>query len=143
MKIIPSDFVVPRAFLSLDNYANLSAAHPWVDASQFKSFLLVAVLGANGSTTTTIRVQQAKNVLGSGFKDVTGKTYVHADPATGQRIIWFSVRSDELDVANGYYFIRLRVEVTGGTTVQWTGVTFGFEPLSGSAIDYKLSEVLN
>jgi hypothetical protein len=48
-----------------------------------------------------------------------------------------------LDVANGYYFIRLRVEVTGGTTVQWTGVTFGFEPLSGSAIDYKLSEVLN
>ena len=143
MKIIPSDFIAPRGLLSLDNYANLSAAHPWVDASKFKSWLLVAVLGSNGSTTTTVKVQQAKDVLGAGVKDVTGKSYVHADPNTGQRIIWFSVRAEELDVANSYRYLRLRVEVTGGTTVQYTAVTFGVEPLSGSAIEYKISECLN
>jgi hypothetical protein len=129
--------------LSLDNYANLSAAHPWVDVAFSKSWYLVFTLGNNGATSIVFKVQQAQNVLGTGVKDVPGKSYTHTDSATGQRIFTHVIKSEELDGANGYRYLRGRVEVTGGTSTYITGILYGFEPLSGSAHANRISEVLN
>ena len=143
MKVIPNDLVATRGFLSLDNYANLSAAHPWVDASIAKSWYMVFTLGNNGATSIVFKVQQAQNILGTGVKDVPGKSYTHTDSATGQRIFTHVIKSEELDGANGYRYLRGRVEVTGGSSVYLTGILYAFEPLSGTAKSYQISEVLN
>ena len=143
MKVIPTDFVIPRAMLSLDNYSNLSAAHPWVNASQFRSWYMVFILGTNGATSINFKMQQATSVLGSGNKDIVGKIYTHADAATGQRIFTHVIKSEELDQANGFSWIRGRVEVTGGTSTQVTGILYGFEPVQRTAKEYAIVEVLN
>jgi hypothetical protein len=142
MNALPMERITPRGFLSLDNYANLSAAHPWVDAGQFRSWLCVAVLGANSSPSIVVKLQQAKDVLGTGVKDIAGKTYTHADSATGQRLVLINLLNEELDTASGYRYARLRVEVTGGTTTQLTGVMLGCDPRFGKAQDDRISEVL-
>jgi hypothetical protein len=145
MKIIPSDFIVPRGILTTDNYANLSASHPWIHVGygSFRSWMVVFQLGNNGATSITFKVQQAKDVLGTGVKDLTGQSYTHADPGTGQRLIAFRFKSEDLDVNNGFRVIRGRVEVTGGTSVYVSAITYGFEPSTGSAWDSRISEVLN
>jgi hypothetical protein len=142
MNAQPIEKITPRGFLSLDNYANLSAAHPWVDAGQFRSYLFIAVLGANSSSSVLVNLQQAKDVLGSGAKDISGKTYTHADAATGQRLIVINLQNEELDTILGYRYARLRVEVTGGTTTQLTGLMLGCDPRFGKAQDDRISEVL-
>ena len=63
MNALPMERVTPRGFLSLDNYANLSAAHPWVDAGQFRSWLFVAVLGANSSPSRIPRKNGSTNLV--------------------------------------------------------------------------------
>jgi hypothetical protein len=146
MKILASDFIVPRAMLSMDNYANLSAAHPWVlvgGGGQFRSWMVVFQLGNNGATSITFKVQQAKDVLGTGVKDLTGQSFTHADPGTGHRLFTFRFKSDDLDVNNGYRVLRGRVEVTGGTSTYVSAVTYGFEPSTGAAWDNRISEVLS
>ncbi|MCY2938797.1 MAG: hypothetical protein NTV55_10620 [Planctomycetota bacterium] len=142
MKALPIENVTARGFLSLDNYANLSAAHAWTDAGQFRSWLFIGVLGANSSPSVLVKVQQAKDILGTGVKDIPGKSYTHADAATGQRIVLINLLNEELDTALGYRFARLRVEVTGGTTTQMTGLMLGCDPRFGRAQDDKLAEVL-
>ena len=146
MKILASDFIVPRAILSTDNYANLSAAHPWVTVAsggQFRSWMVVFQLGNNSSPSITFKVQQAKDVLGTGVKDLTGQSYTHADQTTGHRLFVFRFKSDDLDVNNGFRVLRGRVEVTGGTSTYVSAITYGCEPSVGAAWDNRISEVLN
>lgn len=139
----------PRGFLTLDNYAGLSASHPWVNVCStsntggvFDEWMMLFILGANSSTSITFKLQQAKDGLGAGVKDVPGKVKVFAEPATSQRMFLIGCRSDQLDTANGYKFLRARIEVTGGTTTNITGVLFGFEPVNGTASKHAITEAI-
>ena len=136
-------------FLSLDNYATLSAAHSWRDINTaktqeraFHSYLAIAILGANSSSQVVFKLQQARDILGTGVKDVPGKSYTHRDVATGQRLYMINLKYNELDTLNGYSHVRLRVEVVGGTTTSMTGLLLGIDPMVGSAEAINLAEVM-
>ena len=143
-----TDRIAARGFLSLDNYANLSAAHPWVDVSTvlgnftFHSYLFIAIIGTNSSSQIVFKLQQAKDVLGSAAKDIPGKSFTQMDSATGQRLIMINLKYSDLDIANGYRYARLRTETTGGTTTQLTAVMLGVDSRLGSADTFNISEVL-
>jgi hypothetical protein len=137
-----SEWFIPKALMPVDNYAGSSAATPLTDIGNFRAWQAVFFLGANSSPSILFKLQQAKDVLGAGMKDVPGKTFTYADPATSQRLVVMSIVDEDLDLANGYKFLRARVEATGGTTTQLWAFLSGFEPLSGSAIDRKGAEVL-
>lgn len=149
MNLSALDLACVRGFLSMDNYSNLAAACPWVNVCSekntgngFEEWLGVFILGANSSPSITFKLHQAKDVLGTGVKDVAGKTYTFADPATNQRLVLINCRSSELDTQNGYKFIRLRIEVTAGTTTNISALLFGFEQSTNSAITHNISEVV-
>ena len=93
MKALPIENVTARGFLSLDNYANLSAAHAWTDAGQFRSWLFIGVLGANSSPSVLVKVQQAKDILGTGVKDIPGKSYTHAAGKPKQFLVPYYIAS--------------------------------------------------
>jgi hypothetical protein len=143
MRYIPEDIIVPWAYLLNDNYANLSTSTSWQKVEKFRSFLAVFALGANGATSITFKIQQAKDVLGSSAKDLANQSYTLANPATTHRLIVFRFISSDLDTANGYRTVRLRLEVTGGTSTYVSGVLYGCDPIEGSAWTNKIVEVLN
>lgn len=85
----------------------------WVDLKNFHAVLAVlqtGVMGASG--TIDAKIQQAKDVGGTGAKDVTGKAIAQIVKATGDnKQAFISMKNADLDVEGGFEFARLSVTV--------------------------------
>lgn len=142
MHSLPIERITPRGMMNLDNYAGLNGSTNWIDAGAFHSWLVVVALGPNTSPSIAIKLQQAKDSLGAGIKDIPGKTWTHADPATGQRLFLLNLLGEELDIAQGFRYFRPRVDVTGGTATWLGAVALGVDPRFGKAQEDRIPEVL-
>jgi hypothetical protein len=122
----------PNALMS-DQLAILDAINPvsqsagtvttgWVAASNFHRFLATIITGVLGaSATVDAKFQQATDSGGTGAKDVTGKSITQIVKASGDnKTAMVNLRAEELDIANGFNYIR--VSLTVGTAASLVGV---------------------
>ena len=91
----------------------------WVSAGNHHNLLAVIQTGALGtSATLDAKLQQASDSTGAGAKDVSGKAIAQIVKATGDnKQALINLRPDELDVANGFAFVRLSLTVGTAASV--------------------------
>jgi hypothetical protein len=106
----------------------------WVSAAQFNKFLATVICGVLGAAATVdAKIQQANTSGGGGAKDVAGTPITQLVKATNdnnQALI--NVDAQQLDVANGFAWIRLSITV-GAAASLVSGQLFGFIPRNASA----------
>jgi hypothetical protein len=111
-----------------------TAATGWISAGNHHNLLALVQSGALGTgATLDAKFQQAQDASGTGAKDLTGKAITQltqaANGSAKQALI--NLRPDDLDVANGYAYVRLSVTVgvaASLTAAQVLGVNPRFAP---------------
>lgn len=106
------------------NSAGSSDAVHWFDMSQVEEFGCLVELGTWNATDDldTCKLEQATSSTGTGKKDLTTSgaslNYDTGNPvdADGNKV-FLSCRSEDLDVANGYRYVRVYLAETGNTGV--------------------------
>lgn len=102
----------------------------WVPMSQFHS--IVALLGVgvmSAGSTVDAKLQQATDATGTGAKDIAGKAIAQLLAAGGNnRQVLIEARDTDLDVNNGYAFIRLSVTVASAASLIHA-VVLGHHPI--------------
>lgn len=85
----------------------------WVSAANFERFMMLISTGVLGAgATLDAKLQQATDGAGTGAKDVAGKAIVQIVKATGDnKMAAIDCRDDELDVTNGFSFVRMSMTV--------------------------------
>ncbi len=128
MKLITNDTVVEMPFTETDiggtNSAGGDDAAHWFDMANFGSFLCMVELGTWNSTDDldTCKLEQATSSAGAGKKDLTTSSatgdYDTDAPvdADGDRV-FLEVQASDLDVNNGYRYVRVYLAETGNTGV--------------------------
>lgn len=130
----PSENIAVLATIDGSSLAASTVTSGWVNAGQWLHILGLIKTGVLGaSATVDAKLQQATDSSGTGAKDVTGKAITQVIAATGNnKQVYINLRGQELDVANGFAFVRLSVTV--GTAASIVDATlFGMFPRFGSA----------
>lgn len=112
--------------------ATSAASTGWVAAANFFRFLAVVQAGTLTGTLDA-KFEQATTSSGGGAKDVTGRaiTQLAASDSYVQALI--NLKHDDLDIANGFDYVRLTLTPTGGTTNLGAAVLLGFNARSNPA----------
>jgi len=120
-----------------------TATTEWVSMAMFHDLLAIVQTGSLGtSATVDAKLQQAKDVNGTGAKDVVGKALTQIVKASGenkQALIDFT--PDNFDLANGYDFVRLAVTVAVAAS-QISAQILGVNPLYGPADAANQADVI-
>lgn len=112
----------------------------WVSAADFGTYQALVQSGTMGSGgTIDAKLQQATDSSGSGAKDITGKAIAQITTDNQQETI--DLRTDELDVNNGFAYIRLLVSV-GTAASGGSALLLGLDPASAPASQWQASTVL-
>jgi hypothetical protein len=99
------------------------------------------VLGA--SATVDAKLQQATDSSGTGVKDITGKAITQILKASGDnKVAMINVRDTDLDVNNGFTYVRLTVTV-GTATSLIAACLSGFLPRYEPPVDSGSSPAIN
>lgn len=95
----------------------------WVSAANFGRFLAVINTGVLGAgATLDAKLQQATDNAGTGAKDITGKAITQIVKASGDnKTAMINLLDEQLDVTNGFGFIRLSMTV--GVAASLVGAT--------------------
>lgn len=91
----------------------------WVDSKNFHAMLAKIGVGAMTATSTVdAKIQQATDNVGTGVKDVTGKAITQLLAAGGNnRQVLLNFKPDDLDIANGFEFVRLSITVAAAASL--------------------------
>jgi hypothetical protein len=91
----------------------------WVSAANFERFQMLITTGVLGAAATLdAKLQQAQDGAGTGAKDIAGKAIVQIVKATGDnKMAAIDLRDDELDVPNGFSFIRMSMTVAAAASL--------------------------
>ena len=105
----------------------------WISAGNHHTLLALVQSGVLGTgATLDAKLQQASDASGTGAKDVTGKAITQIVKATGDnKQAMINLRPDDLDVTNGYAYVRLSLTVAVAaslTSAQLLGVNPRFAP---------------
>ena len=116
------------ATLDPGNQAPGVANTGWVPLSTHHVLLALVQTGALATgATVDAKLQQAQDTNGTGAKDVAGKSIAQLTQASNgaNRQALINLRPEELDVNNGFAFVRLVVTVAAAaanTSAQLLGV---------------------
>lgn len=101
----------------------------WISASNHHTLLALVQSGVLGTgATLDAKLQQATDASGTGAKDVTGKAITQIVKATGDnKQALINLRPDDLDVTNGYAFVRLSLTVAVAASLT-AAQLLGFNP---------------
>ena len=116
------------ATLDPSNQAAGAANSAWVPLASHLCLLALVQTGALGTgATVDAKLQQAVDASGTGAKDVSGKAITQLTQAAGgaNRQALINLRAEELDVNNGFAYVRLVVTVAvaaANTSAQLLGV---------------------
>lgn len=125
---LSDEIVVSIPFTETDiggtNSAGSNDALHWVDMAGFRSFMCLVELGTwdAGDDLDTCKLEQATSSTGTGKKDLTtsgaGLNYDTGSPvdADGDQVI-LECQADDLDVDNGFRYVRVYLAETGNTGV--------------------------
>jgi len=114
----------------------------WVSMAYFHSLVAIIQTGVLGaSATLDAKLQQATSSGGAGAKDITGKALTQIVKASGDsKQALIELRDTDLDVNNGFTFVRLSVTV-GTAASLINAMLIGFNPLYQSAASYNQAGV--
>lgn len=117
-RISPSDRAVVVATIDPDAYAADTYLSDAVDMSQWQSIQAIIMAGDLGSSATLDAKLTQATTSGGTYKDVTGKaiTQLTQAGADSDKQAIINCRSEELDVANGYRFVKLSMTVGTATS---------------------------
>ena len=101
----------------------------WISAGNHHTLLALVQSGVLGTgATLDAKLQQATDASGTGAKDVTGKAITQIVKATGDnKQALINLRPDDLDVTNGYAFVRLSLPVAVAASLT-AAQLLGFNP---------------
>ena len=103
----------------------------WIPIATYGALLAIISAGDLGtSATVDAKLQQAKDVSGTGAKDVTGKALVQLTQAgtdKSNKDALINIRAEELDRNNGFTHVRLSVTVAVATS-DVGGIVLGLNP---------------
>ena len=101
----------------------------WISAGNHHTFLALVQSGVLGTgATLDAKLQQATDASGTGAKDVTGKAITQIVKATGDnKQALINLRPDDLDVTNGYAYVRLSMTVAVAASLT-AAQLLGFNP---------------
>ena len=101
----------------------------WISAGNHHSLLALVQSGVLGTgATLDAKLQQAQDASGTGAKDVTGKAITQIVKATGDnKQALINLRPDDLDVTNGYAYVRLSLTVAVAASLT-AAQLLGFNP---------------
>ena len=101
----------------------------WISAGNHHTLLALVQSGVLGTgATLDAKLQQATDASGTGAKDVTGKAITQIVKATGDnKQALINLRPDDLDVTNGYAYVRLSVTVAVAASLT-AAQLLGFNP---------------
>lgn len=109
----------------------------WVNAGNYHLYLAIISLGEN-SGTLDASIQQATGSAGFGQKAITSKSITQLTSSDSDVQALINLRPDELDVSNGFSYIRLFVTATDGA---YHGVLLGIDPRHSPASQNDVSTV--
>ena len=101
----------------------------WISAGNHHTLLALVQSGVLGTgATLDAKLQQATDASGTGAKDVTGKAMTQIVKATGDnKQTLINLRPDDLDVTNGYAYVRLSLTVAVAASLT-AAQLLGFNP---------------
>lgn len=101
----------------------------WISAGNHHSLLALVQSGVLGTgATLDAKLQQATDASGTGAKDVTGKAITQIVKASGDnKQALINLRPDDLDVTNGYVYVRLSLTVAVAASLT-AAQLLGFNP---------------
>ena len=123
-----SELLSILATLDPGNQAPGVANTGWVPLSTHHGLLALVQIGALATgATVDAKLQQAQDASGTGAKDVAGKAIAQLIQASNgaNRQALINLRPEELDLNNGFAFVRLVVPVAAAaanTSAQLLGV---------------------
>ncbi len=112
--IKPSNEAVVMAVLDPVSQAAATVTTAWVPMTDFEAIQAILQVGALGAgATVDAKLEQATSAAGAGAKDIAGKaiTQLTKAGADDNKQVVINCRSDELDVAGGFAYVRLSVTV--------------------------------
>ena len=134
----PTERIATLATLDAASFAAGTVTTGWVNAGQFLhilTYIKTGVLGA--SATVDAKLQQAIDSAGTGAKDVVGKSITQVVKATGDnKQVFINLKGQELDVTNGFMFVRLSVTVGVAASIV-DATLFGMIPRFGSTEQFN------
>lgn len=86
----------------------------WISVANFHSIMAILETGALGvAGTVDAKLQQALDAAGTGVKDITGRAIVQFTQVGGgsAKQALLNLKPEDLDIANGYGFMRLSITV--------------------------------
>lgn len=103
-----------------------TATSGWISLANAKRILAVIQVGTFGAAATVdAKLQQAKDLAGTGAKDVAGKAIAELAAAGGNNVeALIDMSADELDVNNGYTAVQLSITV-GAAATETSGLVIG------------------
>lgn len=113
--ILPSNEAVLAGVIDPDLNTAGTLTTGWINMGLYESIQAIIMAGALGTNATLdAKLEQASDGSGTGAKDISGKaitqlTQAGTDESDKQAII--NCRSDELDVNNGFSYVRLSMTV--------------------------------
>lgn len=137
INIAPSSRAPVVGVIDPDAYAAATYTSAWVSLAEFHWVMAVVMAGTLGaSATLDAKIEQATDSSGTGAKDVSGKAITQLTQAGSdsdkQAII--NVTGADLDVANGFDYVRLSMTV-GTATSDAGAIVFGFDAAKFPAAD--------
>lgn len=86
----------------------------WISVANFHALMTILETGALGvAGTVDAKLQQALDAAGTGVKDITGRAIVQFTQVGGgsAKQALLNLKPEDLDIANGYGFMRLSITV--------------------------------
>ena len=112
---------------------------PWMQMKNCEEFVaIVSIGGISGTATIDAKLTQATNAAGAGAKDIAGLAITQVPASDDFQINILSARVGQLDLKNGYKFIRSEI-TRGGNGNSTVGVIQMLKLFPGPAV-YKSSD---
>jgi hypothetical protein len=123
-----SELIAILATLDPSSQSTGTATTGWISVGSYHNLLAVIQTGTLGTgATIDAKLQQASDATGAGAKDISGKVITQIVKATGDnKQVLINLKPEELDIANGFGFVRLSLTVgvaASLTSAQVLGVT--------------------
>lgn len=118
--IKPTDKTAIQAHLVPVSQGAATVTTGYVSMQTAENVLATLLVGVMSATSTVdAKLQQAQDGAGTGVKDIAGKAIAQLTQAggNGSQEVQINCRSEELDVNNGFCFVRLSVTVAAAASV--------------------------
>lgn len=138
-----SEVHYPLAFEHADSMGAGTNLTSYVSLANYHRAVAIVDVGDMGSSATLdISIVQATDTSGTSSKAITGKAATQLTQAggDGNEIICIELRTEELDIANGFDCVAISC-VVATQAVEYSAILYGIEPRFAPVPTTNYSEI--